>query len=221
MVVQLPRQLLRPRALLGAFITLLLFVGIITVFTEPDLGHVELPPSPQSDAARAAAELSKPKVDLTGELIEPEPEVEIQRSFEEPDFALLSGRQPHEIGCDIPVDWQGEKGKGPASAGNKNEDGVLVLLGVFSAGAVPGKSAEEMKARRDLYRKVYWPDFPDHLVAKKFILGMPPQPPHELHPAAQERAKAMRLLREEAEAFGDMVFLDVSKILARGELLLT
>lgn len=208
--MQLPRQLLRPRALVAAVITFLLFVGIITFFTEPDLGHVALPPTPQSAAARAAAELSKPKVDLTGELIEPEPVVEIQRSFEEPDFALLSSKQPHEIGCDVPVDWRGEKGQGPEGGVNKSEDGVLVLLGVFSAGAVPGKSAEEMKARRDLYRKVYWPDFPDHLVAKKFILGMPPQPPHELHPAAQERVKAIRLLHEEAEEFGDMVFLDVS-----------
>ncbi|KAK1920534.1 hypothetical protein DB88DRAFT_503663 [Papiliotrema laurentii] len=28
---------------------------------------------------------------------------EIQRSFEEPDYSLLSGTQPHEIGCDVPL----------------------------------------------------------------------------------------------------------------------
>jgi hypothetical protein len=55
---------------------------------------------------------------------------EVQRSFEEPDFALLSGRQPHEIGCDVPL------------AGESGEIGKLVFLGIFSAAG--------LRQRRDL-----------------------------------------------------------------------
>lgn len=53
---------------------------------------------------------------------------EIQRSFEEPDFALLSGKQPSAIGCDVPLEGE--------------DSGVLVFLGIFSAAA--------NKERRDL-----------------------------------------------------------------------
>lgn len=55
---------------------------------------------------------------------------DIQRSFEEPDFALLSGLQPSEIGCDVPLD------------GDVKEKGVLVFLGIFSTA--------DRKDRRDL-----------------------------------------------------------------------
>ena len=55
---------------------------------------------------------------------------DIQRSFEEPDFALLSGLQPSEIGCDIPLE------------GKEGEKGVLVFLGIFSTA--------DRKDRRDL-----------------------------------------------------------------------
>jgi hypothetical protein len=58
-------------------------------------------------------------------------EEELQRSFEEPDFGLLSGRQPSEIGCNVPLD------------GPEDERGVLVFLGIFSA--------VDKKDRRDLY----------------------------------------------------------------------
>jgi hypothetical protein len=54
----------------------------------------------------------------------------IQRSFEEPDFALLSGLQPSEIGCDVPL--QGEGGV----------EGVLIFLGIFSVA--------DKRERRDL-----------------------------------------------------------------------
>ena len=57
-------------------------------------------------------------------------EEEIQRSFEEPDYALLSGVQPSRIGCDVPLD------------GNLAERGVLVFLGIFSTAA--------SRLRRDL-----------------------------------------------------------------------
>ena len=49
----------------------------------------------------------------------------VQRSFMEPDYALLSGVQPHEIDCDIPLE-------GP----NK---GVLVFLGIFSHAKARGR----------------------------------------------------------------------------------
>lgn len=52
----------------------------------------------------------------------------VYRSFEEPDFALLSGKQPSRIGCDVPLEGE--------------EKGVLVFLGIFSGA---GK-----KERRDL-----------------------------------------------------------------------
>ena len=61
---------------------------------------------------------------------------DIQRSFEEPDYALLSGLQPSEIGCDVPLHGEG------GSAGDK-EEGVLVFLGIFSAA--------DKRERRDLY----------------------------------------------------------------------
>lgn len=60
-------------------------------------------------------------------------EEELQRSFEEPDYALLSGMQPSEIGCDVPLAGDGA----PAA-----EEGKLVFLGIFSAG--------DKKERRDL-----------------------------------------------------------------------
>lgn len=55
---------------------------------------------------------------------------EIQRSFEEPDFALLNGRQPSQVGCDVPLD------------GDEKEKGVLVFLGIFSTA--------DKRERRDL-----------------------------------------------------------------------
>lgn len=57
----------------------------------------------------------------------------IQRSFEEPDFALLSGLQPSQIGCDVPLKGDGSK---------EDESGVLVFLGIFSQAS--------NKERRDL-----------------------------------------------------------------------
>lgn len=58
---------------------------------------------------------------------------DIQRSFEEPDYDLLSGLQPSEIGCDIPLEGEG---------GKKGEEGVLIFLGIFSTA--------DKKERRDL-----------------------------------------------------------------------
>ncbi len=61
------------------------------------------------------------------------------------------------------------------------------------------------------YREVYWPDFPDHLVTKRFILGVPPLPPYPTHPSAVSRMRVLRELEEENSEFNDMVILDVSK----------
>lgn len=59
-------------------------------------------------------------------LLEPEG---LQRSFEEPDYSLLSARQPHEIGCNIPLEGE--------------NSGKLAFIGIFSS-SVNGQS------RRDL-----------------------------------------------------------------------
>ncbi len=62
------------------------------------------------------------------------------------------------------------------------------------------------------YRELYWPDFPDHLVTKRFILGRPPLPPHPEHPNAVEWARIMREMEEENQQYGDMVILDVRRV---------
>ncbi|KAK4685512.1 hypothetical protein P7C73_g4640, partial [Tremellales sp. Uapishka_1] len=110
---------------------------------------------------------------------------EIQRSFEEPDFALLSGRQPNDIGCDVPLEGEGS--------------GVLVFLGIFSTA--------DKRERRDLYRRVILPDFPKHLVTVKFILGIPPFPESTLSQATIDRALLIRKVDEEMKEFGDIVVL--------------
>ncbi|GMK57377.1 hypothetical protein CspeluHIS016_0402110 [Cutaneotrichosporon spelunceum] len=116
-----------------------------------------------------------------------EPAVDVQRSFEEPDFALLSSRQPHEIGCDVPLD--GEKA------------GPLIFLGIFS-------SAPSRK-RRDLYRHVVLPDFPSDLFTVKFILGQQ-APTTGLKPEERiAKASLAKDVEKEMAEFGDMVMLDI------------
>lgn len=68
-----------------------------------------------------------PSIELEPEVEEPPPPP-LDRSFEEPDFSLLSGKQPHEIGCDVSLE-------GP-------DAGPLVFVGIFSTAA--------RKGRRDL-----------------------------------------------------------------------
>ena len=150
--------------------------------------------------------------------------MEIQRSFEEPDFSLLSGKQPHEVGCDVPIVWDPSVSNvsdsistsisTPTSNNNDNNTGVLVFLGVFSAAQSSDKSPAEMRRRRDLYRQIYFPQFPKNLVTAKFILGLPPggagKDKFRNPAAAVSRARVLRGLEEEREKFGDMVILDVS-----------
>ncbi|WRT67640.1 uncharacterized protein IL334_004612 [Kwoniella shivajii] len=110
---------------------------------------------------------------------------EIQRSFEEPDFALLSGKQPHEIGCDVPLEGE--------------DKGVFMFLGIFSAA--------DKRERRDLYRRVIIPDFPPDLFTVKFILGIPAYPENPLGPEAVSRSMLMNKIEAEMDRYGDMVML--------------
>ncbi|KAI5453389.1 hypothetical protein NCC49_005868 [Naganishia albida] len=177
--------------------------------------------------ASEAERLSKPKLDQNGNEIIEDPyftQPDIQRSFEEPDYALLSSRQPHEIGCDIPVrwNWNGTKVDGlPPDADAEGifeqDTGVLLFLGVFSAAQSASKTYEEMKRRRDIYREVYFPHFPPNLVTKKFILGLPASTPHATHPEEIARARTMRLLEEEARQYQDIVILDMEDNIDSGK----
>lgn len=191
--------------------------------------HLRLPTSPLDPQASAAFSLTKPRLDQSGKEVpdesEGQQEVEIQRSFEEPDFSLLSGKQPHEVGCDVPIVWDPSVSNvsdsistsisTPNSNSNDNNTGVLVFLGVFSAAQSSDKSPAEMRRRRDLYRQIYFPQFPKNLVTAKFILGLPPggagKDKFRNPAAAVSRARVLRGLEEEREEFGDMVILDVSR----------
>lgn len=195
--------------------------------------HLRLPTSPLDPQASAAFSLTKPRLDQSGKEVpdesEGQQEVEIQRSFEEPDFSLLSGKQPHEVGCDVPIVWDpsvsnvsdsisNSNPNSPSSTNPNNDNnntGVLVFLGVFSAAQSSDKSPSEMRRRRDLYRQIYFPQFPKNLVTAKFILGLPPggagKDKFRNPAAAVSRARVLRGLEEEREEFGDMVILDVSR----------
>jgi hypothetical protein len=193
--------------------------------------HLRLPTSPLDPQASAAFSLTKPRLDQSGKEVpdesEGQQEVEIQRSFEEPDFSLLSGKQPHEVGCDVPIVWDPSVSNvsdslsssstsiSTTNSNNNNNTGVLVFLGVFSAAQSSDKSPAEMRRRRDLYRQIYFPQFPKNLVTAKFILGLPPggagKDKFRNPAAAVSRARVLRGLEEEREEFGDMVILDVSR----------
>ena len=190
---------------------------------------LRLPTSPLDPQASAAFLLTKPRLDQSGNEIPDESEgqqqVEIQRSFEEPDFSLLSSAQPHEIGCEVPIIWDpsvsnvsdtgsgrrtGDSSGSASTPASSSNPGVLVFLGVFSAAQSGDKSPQEMRRRRDLYRTTYFPHFPPNLVTAKFILGLPPQAGMRNPAAAIARAKVMRMIEEERDMYGDMVILDVS-----------
>jgi hypothetical protein len=81
--------------------------------------------------------------------VEQTPAANISRSFEEPDFALLTAPQPHTIGCP-----------------QRDHSGApLLLIGIFSA---PDKVD-----RRRLLREKVIPDWPSELVEFRFIFGRP------------------------------------------------
>ncbi|EJT49571.1 hypothetical protein A1Q1_01286 [Trichosporon asahii var. asahii CBS 2479] len=142
------------------------------------------PPGLQTATTYAAA-LDEEGVGTSHEkqwLLEPEG---VQRSFEEPDYSLLSARQPHEIGCDIPLEGA--------------NSGKLAFIGIFS-------SSLNGKGRRDLYRKHILPEWPDE-VEIKFILAHPPAVKYPLD--SLKRLKILDGLKQEAEEHKDMVILDI------------
>lgn len=154
----LPRRIsTRPR-----LITLLAITAIVILVVTFNSSSIPNPVKPgnQDGQAIEADRLSKPKIDQNGNEIIEDPyftQPDIQRSFEEPDYALLSSRQPHEIGCDVPIrwNWNGTKVEGmPPDADEEGvfeqETGVLLFLGVFSAAQSASKTYEEMKKRRDM-----------------------------------------------------------------------
>ena len=233
-LLHIRRLPLRRPYLTFTFLLTFLLIYLLTTPTSPiHLGspNLRLPTHPLDPQASAAFSLTKPRVDQGGNEIpdqsEGQQEVEIQRSFEEPDFGLLSSRQPSEVGCDVPLDWRGD-GKVSLDYPGSNRTrtttsstttpstptptpGVLIFLGIFSAAQSADKSPSDMLRRRNLYRKHYIPQFPPHLVTVKFILGLPPLAGVVRNPAAAiGRAKVMRMIEEEKEEFGDLVVLDVS-----------
>lgn len=154
----LPRRISnRPR-----FIALLALAAIILLVVKfkPNSIPAAIKHVTDDDQALEADRLSKPKIDQNGNEIVEDPyftQPDIQRSFEEPDYALLSSRQPHEIGCDVPIrwNWNGTTVDGmPPDADEEGvfeqETGVLLFLGVFSAAQSASKTYEEMKKRRDM-----------------------------------------------------------------------
>jgi hypothetical protein len=127
-----PRQLLRPSIRLKTALYLLVLSVILLVILALNAASLSTPRSADTTLSTAAspdtpADTGEGKDVAQGKdahLLEEE----IQRSFEEPDFALLASRQPYQIGCDIPLEGE--------------DKGVLVFLGIFSAA--------DSKERRDL-----------------------------------------------------------------------
>jgi hypothetical protein len=135
------RPSIRLKATLYSLLTIIALLVLLALNAAhtPDLAlhptdpayHLNTSPSPDTPAdsveglSEAAGQDAKVQVE------------ELQRSFEEPDFELLNGIQPNEIGCDVPLD------------GNEGQRGVLLFLGIFSTA--------DRKDRRDLY--VDWTDW--------------------------------------------------------------
>ncbi|GFZ45356.1 hypothetical protein JCM24511_03082 [Saitozyma sp. JCM 24511] len=186
-----PRQLLRPSIRLKTALYLLVLSVILLIILALNAASLSTPRSADTTLSTAAspdtpADTGEGKDVAQGKdahLLEEE----IQRSFEEPDFALLASRQPYQIGCDIPLEGE--------------DKGVLVFLGIFSAAG--------SKERRDLYRRVILPDFPPNLVTVKFILGLPPFPEKPISQEALQRSLFLRDIQQEMDEHGDMVLLPV------------
>lgn len=109
------------------------------------------------------------------------------RSFEEPDFSLLSTPQPHTIGCPQ----------------RSSPTAPLLLLGVFSS--------PEKIDRRTLIRREVKPDWPADLVEFRFIFGRPKGDNDE------DRRKWERVLAAEQEEHGDVVIVDTVENIDSGK----
>lgn len=128
---QLFQRLIRPSVRLKTSLYGLTIIVLLLIFLALNAAHstritetTEPATTPTNDSPADSGEGKNVAQGKDAHLVDQD----IQRSFEEPDYALLSGLQPHEIGCDIPL--QGE------------DKGVLVFLGIFSAA--------DKKDRRDL-----------------------------------------------------------------------
>ncbi|WVO15803.1 hypothetical protein L204_103465 [Cryptococcus depauperatus] len=180
------RPSLRLKTVLGTlilFILAILILALNAATSTPARPVLEIAKVPASDSLADSSEGKDIAQGKDAHLVDGA----IQRSFEEPDFALLSDQQPHEIGCDVPLQGLGH--------------GVLVFLGIFSAA--------EKKSRRDLYREVIFPDFPPDLVTIKFILGAPSLHTKSTGPANYDDSRLMHNLEREIEGYGDIVILPV------------
>ncbi|CDZ98677.1 family 31 glycosyltransferase [Phaffia rhodozyma] len=107
------------------------------------------------------------------------PKDEISRSFEEPDFSLLSSRQPSSIGCP-------QKNSSTAP---------LLVLGIFTAPDDHTSNHIKRLNRRNIIRDKIIPDWPSK-VEIKFIFGTP-------------RTEEIRsIISAEQEQYGDIVVVD-------------
>ncbi|WVQ65931.1 uncharacterized protein L199_004109 [Kwoniella botswanensis] len=186
-----PQLLLRPSIrlktslyVLSITIILLVILALNAATSGPSTGQeVDVNTVPSHDSPADSGEGKDVAKGKDAHLVDEE----IQRSFEEPDFSLLSSVQPHEIGCDVPIE------------GREKERGVLMFLGIFSAA--------DKRERRDLYRQVIIPDFPPDQFTIKFILGTPPYPENPISQEAVARSRLMNKVEAEMNEFGDMVML--------------
>ncbi|RXK41661.1 hypothetical protein M231_01161 [Tremella mesenterica] len=187
------RTLLRPSLRLKTALyalSLLIFLLVLLALNAAHLSHTpttrdEVSTTPSDDSPANSGEGKDVAKGKDAHLVDQD----IQRSFEEPDYALLSGVQPSRIGCDVPLD------------GKDEERGVMVFLGIFSA--------VDKRERRDLYRKVIIPDFPPELVTIKFILGTPAIPENPVGTEAVARSAALLRVKQEMKDHNDMVMLDM------------
>lgn len=116
----------QPRILLyalGSVLGLYLFLQLNEALNPPKLSaHVPVP-SGTKDLRIKKAQKEKDVLDRRKEIFRHPTTGEIKRDVAEPDYALLSGKQPHEIGCDVPLIGETME---------REEIGRLVLVGVFT-----------------------------------------------------------------------------------------
>ena len=134
-----PRSLLRPSVRLKTSLLLLSLCILTLVLLALNAAHLAHAPPAQASGGEIATSPSDDSPANSGAGVDVAKgkdahlvEQDIQRSFEEPDYALLSGTQPSRIGCDVPLSGEGAPG----------EEGVMVFLGIFSG--------YDKKDRRDL-----------------------------------------------------------------------
>lgn len=120
----LASQALRPRYFLyaaGTIIGIYLFLELNRALNPPKLSaHVPVP-SGTKDLRIKAQKKVKDTLDRRKEIFRTTDPIE--RDVGEPDFALLSARQPSEVGCDVPLIGETRE---------REEIGKLILVGVFT-----------------------------------------------------------------------------------------